>query len=370
MISVLLIVMMANPKPDPSEEFFKPTAAVITIRIEVDKENLARLQNEPRKHVRCTLKVGDESYAEVGIHLKGQAGSFRDWNDKPALTLNMDKFKKGQSFRGMDKYHLNNSVQDDTYLHEILTGYMFRSTGTPAPRGTHVMVELNGRKVGLYLLKEGFDKPFLKRYFEKTNGRLYDGGFLTDIDQNLELDRGTSVDGKDLKDLAAALRGEDKAARMSKVEKLLDVEKFLGHWAVEVLGCDWDGYTRNRNNYRLYNDPATGKFVMFAHGKDQMFQNTSDSLVPGFGGLIARRIYETDDGKKRYHAKLSEVFDREFKLDDLNKRIDDYANKLRDHLNATRKGWGDEYMNNQVKQLRNRLKARVDYVTKELPKLK
>ena len=79
---------------------------------------------------------------------------------------------------GLDKFHLNNSVQDGTYMNEDPVRRDGPGDGLPAARGTHALVELNGRKVGFYVLKEGFDKTFLRRHFKDANGNLYDGGFL------------------------------------------------------------------------------------------------------------------------------------------------------------------------------------------------
>ena len=64
-----------------------------------------------------------------------------------------------------------------------------------------VRVELNDRKLGLYVLKEGFDSQFLGRYFKDTKGNLYDGGFLTDVNTPLRRSsgEGEKVDHADLK---------------------------------------------------------------------------------------------------------------------------------------------------------------------------
>ena len=71
----------------------------------------------------------------MALKLKGAAGSFREWDDRPALTLNMGKLRKGGAYHGLVKFHLNNSVQDETYLHEWLCSDLFRrAPGVPAPR--------------------------------------------------------------------------------------------------------------------------------------------------------------------------------------------------------------------------------------------
>ncbi|CAN5623380.1 hypothetical protein BH11PLA2_BH11PLA2_35310 [soil metagenome] len=367
--TLLVMVVAADAAPDPTIEFFKPKGELLTFKIEVDKENLAQLKKDPRHSVHCTMKVGGETFNDVGIHLKGQAGSYQDWNAKPALTLNMDKYKSHQKFKGMDKFHLNNSNQDDCYMNELITGEMFRNNGVPFARATHAMVELNGRKVGLYLLKEGFDKEFLKHYFKDTSGNLYDGGFLADIDQKLELKSGMDVDRKDLKDLYKTTRIEDKAKRLEAMEKALDVEKLYALWVLEIMCADWDGYARNRNNYKIYFDPTSKKAVMFAHGKDQMFQNANDGLIHGWGGVLCRRLYETEGGKQRYLDTMKKIFEREFDLEKINKMVDECAVRIKDKLNAENKGQGDEWIK-RMKDYKNRIKARAEYIKKELPKLK
>src|SRR4029077_12321217 len=91
------------PAPKPAEErnaFFKD-GKVVYLKIEIDKKETDSLRKEPRKYVKCTLKEGETEYKDAGIHLKGAVGSFRPFDDKPGLTLNMNKFAEDQLYRGM-----------------------------------------------------------------------------------------------------------------------------------------------------------------------------------------------------------------------------------------------------------------------------
>src|SRR5689334_17708365 len=198
----------ANPKADAEAEAFFKAGKVVELLIELGPKELDALRREPRKYVKATLKEGDAVYKEIGIHVKGAAGSFRGIDDKPGLTLNMDKFKGDKLFHGMDKWHLANSVQDPSYLSELICGELFRAAGVPASRVHHAVVTINGRKRGLYYLKEGYDRHFLRLHFKSTQGNLYDGGFLREIDQPLQLLAGRNdvKDRADLKALTAACR--------------------------------------------------------------------------------------------------------------------------------------------------------------------
>ena len=359
----------AQTKTDPTAAVFKPTAPLPTFKITVDDANLKLLKAEPKKYVRATVAVGDKTYKDVAIHLKGAAGSFRNWDDKPALTLNFDKFVKDQTYSGLDKLHLNNSVQDGGYLNEIACSELAKAMGLPTARATHALVELNGRKVGLYVLKEGYNGHFVERSFPgATGGNLYDGGFLADIDQKLKLDHGPGNEGKDLKALATACQIGDNKKRYEAVEKLVNVDLFAKDAALQFLATDWDGYVRNRNNYRVYFPPKNGKAVFIPHGMDQMFGSPNESLWPGAGALVSRAILENDEGKKKTIAAYKELLEKHFTPDFL-KRMDEWINHTRDELAKTNKDWAKSF-ENEAKQDKERMKQRMDFVKKELPKLK
>lgn len=380
LLAVLLTGLFALPviaqekkddkKKDPSDEVFKPTGAVPKFKITVDPDNLKLLKKEPRKSVRCTVQVGNDTFQDVAIHLKGAAGSYRDWDDRPALTLNFDKFKKGQTWQGLDKLHLNNSAQDGSVMNEILASEMYRAIGVPTARAAHAIVELNGRKVGLYGLKEGYNGTWLERNFPGADkGNLYDGGFLQDIDAALELDEGKDVQRNDLKALVKACRDGDHNKKYAAVEKLVDVDLFIKLSVVQALTCDWDGYPRNRNNYRVYFPPKDGKAVFIPHGMDQLWQNPGEGIWPGWGGMVAQVIMDHPDGKKKGFAAYKEVVEKQFNLDTLNKRIDEWGNRAKEALTAVNKDQAKNY-ENELKGLKDRLKQRADLLKKELPKLK
>ncbi len=359
-----------DAKDDPAADLFKP-GPVPVFKITLDEETLKQLKKAPRTYVKCFVQVNDEKFKDVGVHVKGAAGSTRDWEDKPALTLNFDKFKDGQKFKGLDKIHLNNSVQDGSTMHEILYSELALAMGVPTARAGHAIVELNGRKVGLYVLKEGYNSGFVKRHFPTAaGGNLYDGGFLQDIDGNLKLDSGKEEDKRaDLKALVKACQDKDKPKRFEQVSKLVDVDRFVTDAALQIITCDWDGYMRQRNNYRVYFPPNGGKAVFIPHGKDQLWQNTGEGLWHGWGGMVARTILDHPDGKKAVIAKLKEIQEKHFVPDKLNKRIDAWGKPAIEAQAAVNKDWAKNLLNEMV-GLKDRLKQRAAHLKKELPKLK
>jgi len=363
-----------DPKPDaakvdPYVELFRPGYKLPIIQITVDDDNLRLLKKEPKKYVRCTILINGKTYRDVAIHLKGAVGSFREWNDKPALTVNMDKFVHDQKFMGLDKFHLNNSVQDGSYMNELTSSLIAQALGVPTARTTHAIVELNGRKAGLYVLKEGYNATFIQHNFpDGTKGNLYDGGFCQDIDANLKLDHGEDLKWEDLKPIRAACNAKgDASKRYEAVEKLVDVELFVKDAALQIFIGDWDGYMRNRNNYRVY-IPTGAKAVFIPHGMDQEFQNPNEGLWHGWGGMVARAILESPEGKKQTIAALKEIQEKHATPEFL-KLLGEYTTRTRDGLTPYNKEWAKSF-ENESKQQAERLKQRIAYLTKELPKMK
>jgi spore coat protein H len=307
-----------------ADAFFK-TPRVVEIALEIAPGDYAALKREPRKYVRATLKEGGKTWTNVAVHLKGAAGSMRDIDDKPGLSVNMDKFTDDQTFHGLDKFHLNNCVQDPSFVSELICGEIFRSGGVPASRCAHAIVTLNGKPKGFYVLKEGYDVAFLERHFGSKNGNLYDGGFLRELDQPLQVisDKNDVPPYTDLKSLWNSALLPDPALRFKEMDRLLDAERFVSYLALETLMFDWDGYPMNRNNYRLYHDPKRDKIVFIPSGTDQMFGDPNGPLLPRFNGVVAQAYVSTPDGRQRYLNRMDEILKTVWKPEVWNKRLDE-----------------------------------------------
>ena len=292
---------------DDSDTYFD-RGEILRLRVELPPGEVERIMQDGRPYVHGTVVENDRTvYRDVAIKLKGAAGSTRAWEDRPALTINVDKFKKGQSFHGMDKFHLNNSVQDGTLLSEFTSSLLFRSAGYPATRVSHARVSLNGRDVGMYVLKEGFDKTFLKRWFKDPDGNLYDGGFVQDIDAPLERDAGKGEDTRaDLTALLNACRLPNPFERWKAVEKALDIPSFLTFMAGERMLCHWDGYCNNVNNYRVYFDTKRVAHFM-PHGMDQMLGDSGFSMFDQPRGMVAGVVLQNPAWRQMYRKRIAEM---------------------------------------------------------------
>jgi spore coat protein CotH len=343
----------------------------VAIAIEIGQQQADSLRRDHRKYVPVTLREGGVTYKDAGVHLRGAAGSFQPFDAKPGLTLNMDKFADGQRWRGMDKFHLNNSAQDPSYLSEILCGELFRAVGVPTARFGHAAVTINGRPRGFYCLKEGYGKGFLLKHFKNSHGNFYDGGFLREIDQPLELvsGKGDVKDRGDLKALVSAVREGDHRRRLEQLARLLDLDQFISYMVMSSITWDWDGYPFKANNYRIYHDPERNKLVFIPSGLDQMFGEPNGPALPGFGGMVARGVVETPEGRRRYWARMREVMRTVFEPERWVKRLDELERQIQPALAATDAGAG-QHLKGHVDRLRNGIRQRHKAITAELMRVK
>ena len=347
-------------KADLVTDFFSGKT-IPTFKITIADDQLATLRKENRKYVRSTVKAGDTVLTNVAIRLKGM-GSFQGLDAKPSFAVKFDEFAPDQEYMGLQKVMLNNSSQDGTYLAELMGLSLFRDAGLPCARVTHAYVQLNGRDLGLYVVVEAINKDFLRQHFKSAKGNLYEA-YLADIDSNMDLDNGESTDQSDRKALLEAAKIADPAKRLEALRKVMDVDRFISHLALEMFTSHTDGYAINRNNYRIYHDPTTDKFVFLTHGIDWAFGNTGVSIWPPMNSILVKAILQTPEGRSTYRERVGQLYTNVFKVDVLTKRVDEAAAKLKA---AARNPNEAKAVDGYAAEMRNRITARAKNIANQL----
>jgi hypothetical protein len=305
--------------------FADPTIRVFDLRIA--DAALSQLAQSPQTYVTAELREGKTVLASVGVRLKGES-SFRTIEQKPSFSIKFDEFVEGQNYRGLKKVMFNNSVQDRTYLSELLATELFRDAGVPASRVTHARMRLNGRDLGLYVVAEAMNKDFLKRHFGSGKGNLYEA-FLQDVNGRMEQDNGEDESRADLRLLIDACMIADPARRWEQLSKVLDVERFVAFIGMELLATHWDGYAIHYNNYRLYHDPKTDKMVFITHGLDSLFRRPDVAIEPPLTSIVVTAVMTTTEGRKLYDQQFRKLVNDVFKVPVILERMDKGLAKLR-----------------------------------------
>jgi spore coat protein CotH len=194
---------------------------------------------------------------------------------------------KNLAFRGLKRLTLNNMVEDPSFLAERMAYHVFRAAKLPAPRCNSALVYVNGAFYGVYANVEAEDKPFLRRWFASDEGNLYEEGqkdFVPGAETAFDLETNeTANDRSGLANLIAVFQSTTPANFLSTLDTALDTKHYLRFTAAEAVVNQWDMYAYTvfyPNNFRIYHDPTSNKFVFLPWGMDMSMKPFRDSGKP------------------------------------------------------------------------------------------
>jgi hypothetical protein len=341
--------------PGSDDELYDPER-VPRFDLELAPDAIAALTRTPRAYVRGTFRYGTQVLGDVGVRLKGE-GSFRPISRKAAFKIKFDEFVPDQTFRGLKRLTLNNLIEDPSFIVERLCYHVFRTAKLPAPRANNALLFVNGMAYGLYANVESEDKTFLRRWFTRDDGNLYEEGqkdFLPGNEGTFNLETNEMAnDRTDLRNLISALQAANDATLLEDLDRAMDTAHFLRFTAAEAVVNQWDmyGYTRfYPNNFRLYFDPSIGKLVFIPWGMDMSLKPFPQSTSLHMGVLTVARQYERPAGpvtaglifqrclrsptcRPRYLAALEEMV-RLFESAALDRLAERFYTQVRPHIAA------------------------------------
>lgn len=195
----------------------------------------------------------------------------------------MNELVADQRFLGLSAVNLNNSVLDPSMEREVSAYELLREFGVTASRANYARLHVNGVYWGLYINVEQVDKRFLARAFTDNDGNLYKQYSPATLEYRgpnaSSYDTGTyqkktnetENDWTDLIALCQLLATNDLTLLESRLPQMFDVSAYLRWLAVNTYLSHIDAYTGFANNYYLYRDPATDRFVYIPWDLDITF---------------------------------------------------------------------------------------------------
>ena len=354
---------LTKPNTWPAADLFDDGPARV-IRLNLSPAGLQSLRKEIREFVPVIVEEGGVAYSNVAVHLKGSVGSFRPLEDKPGFTLDFCRLQPGRKFHGLRRIHLNNSVEDPAYCNEQLGSELFRSADIPAPRVTRALVILNDRKLGLYVLKEAFTEDFLACYFKNLSGNLFEPGEGHDVNQRLKRTNiaAPAQSRELLKALGEASLETDLNRRWMRLQKVLDVERFVRFMALEVMVAHRDGYCLARNNFKVYQDLDSQRMVFLPQGMDQLFGVEELPVEPHMAGLVARSFLEIPAGRQQYSDQFRRLFESLLQSAKLTNRVEQIIQPLEQSLGSAE----FDMVRRDARALEQRIVRRSEFIAKAL----
>ena len=225
----------------------------------------------------------------VGVRYKGNSTYFEthaNGSIKYPLNMDFDIVYDDQELFGHNKLKLSNSIFDPTFVKETV-GYISSSYYLPTPDVGYTTVTINEEYLGLYIMVESINKPYLTKHFGNNEGTFFkceplfqypewwdafpnlvwhgNDSTLYDYQMGYELKSDHGWD--DLLNLIETLNNNP-----DNIGSILNVDRVLWFFASSIVMPDLDTYNGLFvHNYYLYKNTDTGRFEILPWDKDNTF---------------------------------------------------------------------------------------------------
>ena len=277
---LLIVLLISGGEPVPSEAGSPPAYAsklfddsqVHTIDIQIDDWGGFVRNAAKEEYVSCDVTIDGETFRYVGLRAKGN-NSLHLTEDyglyRYSLKLEFDQYRDGGNYYGLDKFSLDASFQDNSYLKTYMAYDMMAFMGVPAPLCSYVWVTVNGEDWGLFLAVEEPEEAFARRNFGNDHGKLYKPDYrslnaenadvaLRYIDDNPDSYPGIFENAKFKGSEADQKRVIEALKTLSTGENLeiaVNVDEVLRYFTVQIFVMNWDSYLGyTGHNYFLYEE--------------------------------------------------------------------------------------------------------------------
>lgn len=292
-IHVLLLVFLISQTASGQSLALYDDERVASIFLELPSDSLdfmiQHVVHERYFQAKFVFDDGEfrDTVENVGLRLRGNTSLNAQ---KKSFKISFNEFMPGREYQGVKKLNLRGQHNDPTMVREKLFYEVWESAGMTERRASFVRLYINSEYRGLYTNVEEMDKTWLGRVFEEDDGNLYKCTYPADLVYhgpiqsvyknilNNPAERAYDLKTNELEDdythlieLMAALDKPVDANFPTQIQQILNVESVLKSFAIDVATGNWDDYFYNKNNYYLYDNPATGKFDFVTYDTDNTF---------------------------------------------------------------------------------------------------
>lgn len=225
----------------------------------------------------AVLAYGGRIWDSVQVRVRG--GSARWWPKlhwKFVLPQGHDFEAPELLVRPVDRFNLQGSYGDKSYLREVLAYESFAAAGVPSNQVFHVRLHQNGAFFGLYVFLEQPDDDWFTRHGISEDGAHYKAyaqaeavGSEAELHALYEKETREDEDFSDLFEFLQGINQNDPESRRNYVLDHVDIPAMVNYLAVQAIIHNNDHVAKN---YYLYRDTTgTRRWTMYPWDMDLTF---------------------------------------------------------------------------------------------------
>ena len=306
-----------------------------------DWEQFLEQASEEEYHS-CSIVIDGEAFSHVGLRVKGNNSRRLTETyglERYSLKVEFDHYTAG-SYYGLDKFSLDSSFQDNSYMKNWIAYDMMEKMGVPTPLRSYTWVRVNGEDWGLFLAIEEPEESFARRQFGKNHGNLYKPDYrslnaenadvhLRYIDESIESydnifrNAKFEVSEAEKRRVIHALKVLDTGENL---ESVIHIDEVLRYFTVQVFVVNLDSYLgKTGHNYFLYEENGILSilpwdynlaFATYSLGMPNPINDSTKYVnypidTPASGEIMKKRpLYHHLMKNNAYFAKYHAYFDQ------------------------------------------------------------
>jgi spore coat protein CotH len=381
LIAFAFLIGLAGPAR-AADPIFDPLK-LHELRIEIDPADWAALKANylTNQYYAANMTLDGESLKQVGVRSRGK-GSRSD--TKPGIKIDTNKYVSGQRFHGLKSLQVLNSIQDSSFLRDIVAYTVYEAAGIAAPAISTSKMYVNGEYVGVYLLEETIEEPFLQARFGEQSGTTYKYEYTVPytftyksdaiadyVPDPFKPETNTSSYDSGLAEFVKAINQTPASTFTSTISTYIDPQKVLTYMAVENAIAEHDGFVGEfgMNNFFLYQPAGTKKFVLIPWDKDAAFTSTDWPVMQRLDTNELTKRLIADPALKSYYLSQVKAITNSFVTPAfLNGKIDSVYAVFKDAAFAdTKKPYSNADVDNAVGGLKGLIAGRAANVNSQIP---
>jgi len=353
------------------------------IRVEIDPADWAALKANylTNQYYAANVVIDGETLKQVGIRSRGK-GSRSD--TKPGIKIDTNKYVSGQHFHALKSMQVLNSIQDSSFLRDIVSYTVYEAAGIPSPAISTTKMFVNGEYVGLYLLEETIEEPFLQARLGEQTGTAYKYEYtvpytftyksdaISDyVPDPFKPETNTTSFDTGMAEFVKAINQTPASTFTSTISTYIDPQKFLTYMAVENAIAEHDGFVGQfgMNNFFFYQFAGTKKFTLIPWDKDAAFTSVDWPVMQRLdANELTKRLIADPALKSYYTTQVKTITNSFVTLAFLGGKIDSVYAVFKDAAFAdTKKPYSNADVDNAVGGLKGLIAGRAANVNSQIP---